>query len=133
MKRMATMLIAVTAVATLGIGELTATVAGAVTGPTTTLALKGGTLHFTPKSMTVPDVGGSPCSSTNFSFQVLNESGKSVWLSLNGQETWFLPADISGPLSFCFSAPFANPLVFSVLNQKGKLIKTAHHLTLTVT
>jgi hypothetical protein len=122
-----------TAVATLGLCELTVSPAGAVTGPTTTLRFNHlGALHFTPKAMTVPDIGPSTCSSSNYSFSVVNQTSKGIWLSLDGQETWFVVANSPGS-DFCFSAPFANPLVFSVLNSKGHPIPRSRTLTLTVT
>lgn len=46
-----------------------------VTGPRTDIVGTGHTTHFKPKTLRVPDIAsGRVCSSTNYSFRVLDES-----------------------------------------------------------
>ncbi len=53
--------------------------------------------------MTVPDIGPSVCSATNYSFQVVNPKAKPFSLLHGGVETWFV--DAHSTERFCFSAP----------------------------
>jgi hypothetical protein len=92
-----------------------------VTGPTTTISTKGKRFIFTPKKMTVPDVGTSACSPTNYSFAVNNDTSSGVWLTRKGQVVWFIPAHKTG-VSNCFSASFSRPLHFELQDNVG------HHL-----
>lgn len=127
MKRTVAVL-ATTMFAIFGVVGTTGSTAGAVTGPTVVLRKMYG-FHFKPKALTVPDIGAGTCSASNYSFSVTNKTTDSVWLSENGQQTWFVPAHSSGN-DFCFSAASSTPVVLHLLNTNGK--RLSGKLTLTV-